>query len=97
MKIQFVASGEKFSVDFKITPATGGNNTHFIAMATNSKELDKLKNYISKRGAGDASVGDVIANVVSKKLGIPIEKSYRYEGAGFGLTIDIFSLVKKIN
>ena len=97
MKIQFKAGNETFVVDFKITPNPSKGEPDFIAMATNSKELDKLQDYISKRGAGDASIGMVIAKAVEKKLGIPMEKTHAYQGAGFGIHIDTFSLAKKLN
>jgi hypothetical protein len=97
MKVEFKAGNEKFVVDFKIIPNPSKGEPDFIAMATNSKELDKLQDYISKRSAGDASTGVVIAKVVEKKLGIPMEKTYGYDGAGFGIHIDTFSLAKKLN
>ena len=97
MKVEFKAGNERFVIDFKITPNPSKGEPDFVAMAANSKELDKLHDYISKRSAGDASVDDVIAKVVEKKLGIPMEKTYSYQGAGFGIHIDTFSLVKKLN
>ena len=97
MKVEFKAGNERFVVDFKITPNPSKGEPDFIAMAANSKELDKLHDYISKRSAGDASVGMVIAKVVEKKLGIPMERTHAYQGAGFGIHIDTFSLAKKLN
>jgi hypothetical protein len=97
MKVEFKAGNEKFVVDFKIIANPSKGEPDFVAMATNTKELDKLQNYISKRSEGDASVGMVIAKVVEKKLGIPMEKTYSYDGAGFGIHIDTFSLAKKLN
>jgi hypothetical protein len=96
MKVEFKTATERFVVDFKITPNPSKGEPDFIAMASNSKELDKLQDYISKRGAGDASIGAVIAKVVEKKLGIPMEKTYGYQGAGFGIHIDTFALAKKL-
>ena len=96
MKVDFKAGNERYSIEFGISPGYS-DGTHFVAMAKTSKDLDKLQDYISKRSAGDAMIGDVIAKVVSKKLNLPVERSHRYNGAGFGLALDTYSIAKKLS
>ena len=94
MKIDFKAGNEKFTIDFLISQGGRDSDADFVAMAKNSKELDKLQDYISKRNAGDKAIGDIIASVIEKKIGVPCDRSVWYKGAGFGISIDTYSLIK---
>lgn len=94
MKVEFKAGSEKFVVDFGISVGGRDSDAEFVAIAKTSKELDKLQDYISKRTAGDKMIGDVIAAVIEKKIGVPCHRSSWYRGAGYGINIDVYSLVK---
>jgi len=94
MKVDFKAGNEKFTIDFSISQGGRDSDADFIAMAKNSNELDKLQDYISKRTSGDKAIGDVLASVIEKKLGVPCDRSVWYKGAGFGINIDTYSLIK---
>lgn len=94
MKVQFKAGNEKFIVDFTISQGGNNSDADFVAIAKSSKELEKLQDYISKRDSGDDMIGDVISKVIEKKLGIPCERSSWYRGAGYGIKIDTYSLIK---
>jgi hypothetical protein len=95
MKVDFKLGNETILIDFQISTAPVNTNAHIVAIVRNYNELDKLEDFISKaKNAGDARIGDVIAKVIEKKLGVPCEASTRYSGAGFGINIDIYSLIK---
>lgn len=95
MKINFKAGNERFTIEFGISPGLS-NGTHFVAMAKSSKELDKLQDYISKRGSNDDAVALGIAKAIEQKLKLPIEPVYGHQGAGYGLKIDLYSVANKL-
>jgi len=94
MKIDIKAGGMKYSVDFKIMP--GQRDTHLIAIAKSSKDLDELQTAILNRGAGDDMIGVIIAKVVEKKLKLPIDVDHSYQGAGYGFKFDTYSIAQKL-
>tara|TARA_R110000803_G_scaffold27856_2_gene64824 strand:- start:503 stop:790 length:288 start_codon:yes stop_codon:yes gene_type:complete len=94
MKIKIKAGNENHIVDFKIVPDIG--KTHMSAIASSSKELDLLQTAISDRDANDDIIGVIIAKAISNKLKLPVEFDYDYNGSGYGLKFDIYSIVKKL-
>jgi len=94
MKIDIKAGGMKYSVDFKMMP--GQRDTHLIAIAKSSKDLDELQTAILNRGAGDDMIGVIIAKVVEKKLKLPIDVDHSYQGAGYGFKFDTYSIAQKL-
>lgn len=95
MKVNFKAGNERYTIDFSISPGIS-NGPHFVAMAKSSSELDKLQDYISKRGGDDDAIALGIAKVLEQKLKLPIDPVYGYSGAGYGLKIDLYSVANKL-
>ena len=95
MKVDIKAGGQKFSVDFRISP--GVRDTHLTAIAKSSKDLDALQNAINARGAGDELIGAIIAKALENKLKLPVDYDYGYQGAGYGFKFDLYSIIKKLN
>ena len=94
MKVDIKSGGKRFSVDFRISP--GVRDTHLTALAKSSKDLDALQDAINARGAGDELIGKIIATAIEKKLKLPIEYDYGYQGAGYGFKFDLYSIVSKL-
>jgi hypothetical protein len=95
VKINFKAGNKRFTIDFSISPGIS-SGAHFVAMAKSSKELDTLQDYISSRGSNDDAVALGIAKAIEQKLKLPIEPVYGYQGAGYGLKIDLYSVATKL-
>ena len=51
---------------------------------------------ISDRNVDDDIIGAIIAKAISNKLKLPVEFDYDYNGAGYGLKLDIYSIIKKL-
>ena len=94
MKVDIKAGGSKYSVDFRISP--GIRETHLTAMAKSSKDLDALQDAINARGAGDEIIGKVIAIALEKKLKLPVDYDFGYQGAGYGFKFDLYSIAKMV-
>ena len=94
MKVDIKAGGMKYSVDFTIHP--GSRDTHLIAMAKSSKDLDELQSAIINRGVSDDLIGSIVAKAVEKKLKLPVEADHRWDGAGYGLKSDLYSIAKSL-
>ena len=94
MKIKIKAGKQNHIVDFQIS--TGIGKTHMSAIASSSKELDLLQTAISDRNVDDDIIGAIIAKAISNKLKLPVEFDYDYNGAGYGLKLDIYSIIKKL-
>lgn len=94
MKVDIKSGGQKYSVDFSIS--TGARDTHLVAMAKSSKDLDVLQAAIAARGAGDEIIGKIIAVAIEKKLKLPIDYDYGYQGAGYGFKFDLYSIAKMV-
>lgn len=94
MKVDIKVSGKTYPVNFSISPGRG--DTHFTAMAKSSKELDILQQAISDRNAGDEVIGVIIAKAIEKKLKLPVDFDYGYNGAGFGFKLDLYSIAKTL-
>lgn len=96
MKITVKAGGDRYTIEFGIHPGPSRSTTHLTAIAKSGDDLDKVHDYIRKSGASDKTLGTVIANEIEKKLKIPVEFDYNYDGAGFGLKFDLYSISKKL-
>jgi hypothetical protein len=93
MRVDFKMGGEFHKLNFTITPTKGSG---FSAIASSSKDLDILQKAISSATKGDSTVPNMLRHSFERKLGVPVEIDYDYNGAGFGFKIDMYSLVKKI-
>ena len=96
MKIDIKSGGQRYSVNFKISPGSMRGSTHLIAMAKSSKDLDILDDVISNRDSNDEIIGKIIATALEKKLKLPIDFDYGYQGAGFGFKFDLWSISDKL-
>ena len=96
MKIDIKSGGKKFTVNFKISPGSMRGSTHLAAMAKSSKDLDSLQDAISNRDNSDEIIGKVIASAIEKKLKLPVEFDYGYDGAGYGFRFDLWSISDKL-
>lgn len=94
MKVDIKAGGNRYTVDFRITPGRG--DTHLTAIAKTSDDLDELQDAILNRGMNDDVIGKIIATALEKKLKLPVDLDYGWEGAGFGFKFDLYSIVKKL-
>lgn len=94
MKVDIKAGGMKYSVDFRINPGRG--DTHLTAMAKSSKDLDELQTAIMNRGNNDEIIGKIVATALEKKLKLPVEFDYGYQGAGYGFKLDLYSIAKTL-
>ena len=95
MKVDIKAGGMKYSVDFRIGPGRG--DTHLTAIAKSSKDLDELQTAIINRGVNDDVIGNIIAKAIEKKLKLPVDVDYGYQGAGYGFKFDLYSITKGLN
>jgi len=94
MKIGIKSHGKGYQIEFTIGPGRG--DTHLTAMAKTSVELDKLKTAIINREHGEEAIGVIIARAIEKKLKLPVEVDYGYQGAGFGFKLDLYSIAKSL-
>ena len=94
MKVDIKAGGMKYSVDFRISP--GSRDTHLTAIAKSSKDLDELQTAIMNRGNNDEIIGKIVATALEKKLKLPVEFDYGYQGAGYGFKLDLYSIAKTL-
>jgi len=77
MKIDIKSGGQRYSVNFKISPGSMRGSTHLIAMAKSSKDLDILDDVISNRDNNDEIIGKIIESIFIIFLSIWIEnRSY---------------------
>ena len=95
MKVNIKAGGDKYNVDFNVSPQL--KNKGLVAMAKSSKDLDKLQSAIAARAGGDDLIGAIILKALEKKLKLPMEIDRSYEGAGYGFVLDFYSIAKKLN
>jgi|TARA_B110000858_G_C17431013_1_gene305445 hypothetical protein len=101
MKIEIKSGGKKFTVNFLVIPSTT-KDVHLSAMARTSKDLDIIQSAIEAgRGNNDLSdvqnmIGLIIAKAVSKKLKLPVKPKSNYDGAGYGLEFDLYSIAKSL-
>ena len=95
MKVNIKAGSEKYNVDFKVIPQL--KNKGLIAMAKSSKDLDELQSAIAARTGGDELIDYIILKVLESKLKLPMEIDRTYKGAGYGFTLDFYSISKKLN
>ena len=93
MVANFKMGGEFHKIKFTISPTKGSG---FSAIAASSKDLDKLQQAISSATKGDSNVPAMLRHGIEKRLGIPVEIDYDYNGAGYGFKIDMYSLLKSI-
>jgi hypothetical protein len=96
MKIDIKSGGKRYSVNFKISPGSLRGSTHLAAIAKSSKDLDALQDAISNRDNNDEIIGKIIASAIEKKLKLPIEFDYGYDGAGYGFRFDLWSISDKL-
>lgn len=95
MKVNIKAGGDKYNVDFNVSPQL--KNKGLVAMAKSSNDLDKLQSAIAARAGGDDLIGAIILKALEKKLKLPMEIDRSYEGAGYGFVLDFYSIAKKLN
>ena len=94
MKIDIKSSGKRYTVDFNI--GINPDDSHFTAMAKSSKELDKLREAISNKGADEDMISSIIAKAMENKLKLPIKPDYDYNGAGYAFSFDLYAIAKML-
>ncbi len=95
MKVNIKAGGDKYNVDFNVSPQL--KNKGLVAMAKSSNDLDNLQSAIAARAGGDDLIGAISLKALESKLKLPMEIDRTDEGAGYGFVLDFYSIAKKLN
>ena len=91
MKVKFKLKGKPVEVNYNAAPHAAGR---FALRPASQKDWNIQQELIAETDGHVIRKG--ILQVVEKKLGIPIDIDYDYQGSGFGLKIDMYSLMSKL-
>ena len=92
MKVKFKYKGKP--IEIKFNAGVEGGGAGFALRPASSKDNTLLRDLIADSD-GEVIRGAILKHV-EKKLGVPVQLNYDYQGSGWGLKIDMHSLIGKL-